>query len=68
MSEWTVIKKRQKNVGEQIATLGFLSPIYQYTIENEEGETKTVTAWDNYGLGDKIAEGDFDDEEDEGDE
>lgn len=70
MSDWKVISKHRAvgtDLSMNIASLGVYGLLgektYIYVVEDEEtGETKTVMASDAYELGDKIAEGDFEEE------
>ncbi len=68
MSDWKVIGRHRPASSELTGAIpGFPESIwYVYTIENTEtGEEKEVTAEDRYELGELIAEGDFDDEDDD---
>lgn len=70
MSDWKVIEKRRDMLTDAAMTVASLGTYalageetYVYVIEDEEtGERKTVKASDSYELGDRIAEGDFEEE------
>jgi hypothetical protein len=76
MSEW-IVKNKRRNYGADIAEgvltfgvsvwLGKLLDLdtstYYYDLENEDtGEEKTVLARDRFDLGDKISEGEFEED------
>jgi len=67
---WTVVGKVRRIAGgdvfwevAEIFTGGLLEneAVYVYTLEDNYRNRKDVIAHDNYELGDKIAEGDFQD-------
>lgn len=70
MSDWKVIEKRRDMLTDaamNVASLGAYAlageETYVYIVEHEEtGETKTVKASGSYELGDRISEGDFEEE------
>jgi len=56
--DWSVVE----DIITQVGTLGTDRGSWTYTIEDEDtGERRTVTARDEEELGEKIADGDFDD-------
>lgn len=65
MSTWRIVHQESGVVGDIIAQVGSLGtrdgPV-TFTLENvETGETRQVTAWDRDDLGQRIADGEFDD-------
>lgn len=70
MSDWKVVEKNRDmltDAAQNIASLGVYGLLgektYVYIVEHEEtGERKTVKASDSYELGDRIAEGDFEED------
>jgi hypothetical protein len=70
LMSWTVVGKVRRIAGgdvfwetTKIFTDGFLEdePVYLYTLEDNRGNRKDVIAHHDYELGEKIAEGDFQD-------
>lgn len=67
MSAWRVTNKYETGGQflQSLVTLGLCSS-YVYEVEHvDTGETKIVSADDNFDLGDKISSGDWDSEVDE---
>lgn len=64
--KWRIIHQRSSIVGDiiaQVGTLGTQDGPITFTIENvETGETREVTAWDREEVGERIADGEFDDD------
>ena len=67
MADWEVLTK-YSNMGQDLQSLfnPGMEKNYMYVIKNvETGEIKTVQATDQYELGEKISDGDFEDEDEE---
>jgi len=70
MSTWKIIEKHRDVLTDaamniaSLGTYGFAgNKTYRYVLEHvETGETKRLSAENEYELGDLIADGDFDDE------
>ena len=64
-SQWRIISQESGIIADavaQIASLGRRDGPITFTIENlETGETREVTAWSRDEVGERIAEGEFDD-------
>jgi hypothetical protein len=68
MSDWKVIGKYDWGGSRmaQLMTLGTSDPWYTYMLEHvNTGEEKRVVAQDGYELGEKIADGDWEEELDD---
>ncbi|HWM94342.1 MAG TPA: hypothetical protein VN493_26535 [Thermoanaerobaculia bacterium] len=66
MGDWKIKDKSEDpiSVVKGVITFGLSDRWYKYDVENvESGERKTVTADDEYELGEKISDGDFDEVE-----
>lgn len=65
-NQWRIIFKKSGVIADavaQIASLGSLDGPITFTIENvESGETREVTAWSREEVGERIEEGEFDDD------
>ena len=70
MSDWKIVKKIEEGSSEwaHFLTAGLLDHFmphwYMYIVEDEDGNEKTVKAFDEKDLGEKISEGDFEEIED----
>ena len=61
MADWKVVHKSNIISFEEVFTLGLVSAPDTYTVEDESGNQRTVTAWTEEQVGEKISKGDFDD-------
>jgi hypothetical protein len=72
MGDWRIIHQESSVVDDlinQIGSLGHLDGYITFTIENTEtGSIRKVTAYDADEIGQRIADGEFDDDDDEYDD
>lgn len=65
-NQWKIISQESGVIADavaQIASLGTRDGPITFTIENvETGETREVTAWSREEVGERIEEGEFDDD------